>query len=131
MCKLGVYGTIAFCVLYGIIFTFAILFTCTPVEGFWHYFDVMWRLQNNVKCRNEGALIVACAAISSVQDFIICMLPILLIWNLQISKRQKFALCGIFGMGLITCFCGLMRTYYATKLYFCKSNTPSVYGLGS
>jgi hypothetical protein len=116
----GVYATIAFCAIYGVVFTFAILFTCTPIEGFWHYFDISWRIQNELVCRDEGALIVACAAISSVQDFIICLLPVLLIWNLQISKRQKLALCGIFGMGLITCFCGLMRTYYATKLYYCK-----------
>ncbi|EUC40350.1 hypothetical protein COCMIDRAFT_109065 [Bipolaris oryzae ATCC 44560] len=113
-----VYATIAFCVIYGVVFTFAILFTCTPIEGFWRYFDIAWRIQNELVCRDEGALIVACAAISSVQDFIICLLPVLLIWNLQISKRQKLALCGIFGMGLITCFCGLMRTYYATKLYY-------------
>lgn len=96
------------------------MFTCTPVEGFWHYFDLTWRLQNKLECRNEGALIVACAAISSIQDLIICLLPVILIWNLQISKRQKFGLCGIFGMGLITCFCGLMRTFYATKLYYCR-----------
>ncbi|EMD94642.1 hypothetical protein COCC4DRAFT_147404 [Bipolaris maydis ATCC 48331] len=113
-----VYATIAFCVIYGVVFTFVILFTCTPIEGFWRYFDIAWRIQNKLVCRDEGAIIVACAAISSVQDFIICLLPVLLIWNLQISKRQKLALCGIFGMGLITCFCGLMRTYYATKLYY-------------
>jgi hypothetical protein len=73
-----------------------------------------------VTCRNEGALIVACAAISLVQDLIICMLPVLLIWNLQISKRQKIGLFAIFGVGLITCICGILRTYYATKLYYCK-----------
>ncbi|RYN53376.1 hypothetical protein AA0114_g4435 [Alternaria tenuissima] len=113
-----VYGTIVFCIVYGIVFTFAIVFTCTPVVGFFRLFDIAWRLQNELTCRNEGALIVACAAISSVQDFIICMLPILLIWNLKIGKRQKMGLCAIFGLGMITCICGILRTFYATKLYY-------------
>jgi hypothetical protein len=93
--------------------------------GFFRLFDIAWRLQNELTCRNEGALIVACAAISSVQDFIICMLPILLIWNLKIGKRQKMGLCAIFGLGMITCICGILRTFYATKLYYCKIVTPS------
>lgn len=113
-----VWGTIIFCVGYGILFTFLIVFTCTPVIGFFHVFDMPWRLQNELHCRDEGAIIVACAAISSVQDLLICMLPIFLVWNLQISRRQKVALCGIFGMGLITCVCGIMRTYYATYVYY-------------
>ncbi|KAF1831661.1 hypothetical protein BDW02DRAFT_504756 [Decorospora gaudefroyi] len=113
-----VWGCIIFCVVYGVVFTFAIIFTCTPVVGFFHIFDIMWRLKNEVTCRNEGAIIVACAAVSSIQDFIICMLPIFLIWNLHISKRQKVGLCGIFGVGIITCVCGILRTYYATYLYY-------------
>lgn len=113
-----VWGTILFCIIYGVVFMFLILFTCTPFIGFFHIFDIAWRLQNELHCRNEGAMIVACAAISSVQDLLICLLPIFLVLNLQISRRQKVALCGIFGMGVVTCVCGIMRTYYATYVYY-------------
>lgn len=117
---------IVFCIVYGIVFTIAIVFTCTPVIGFFRLFDISWRLQNELTCRNEGALIVACAVISLFQDFVICLLPVLLIWNLQISKRQKIGLCAIFGVGLITCICGIMRTFYAAKLYYCKHLSPRI-----
>lgn len=113
-----VWGTMAFCIGYGILFTFLIIFTCTPVVGFFHIFDVAWLIKNPVHCRDEGAIIVACAVISSVQDLIICVLPMALVWQLQISSRQKIALCGIFGMGMVTCVCGIMRTYYATYVYY-------------
>lgn len=109
-----------FCVLYGIVFTFLIIFICSPVVGFFHIYDPVWRAVNEVHCHNEGAIIVACAAISTIQDLIICMLPIFLIWNLKITRRQRFALCGIFGMGLITSVCGILRTYYAAYVYYCK-----------
>jgi hypothetical protein len=96
-----VWGSIIFCILYGITFILVIAFTCTPANGFFRIFDIYWRVQNELTCRNEGAIIVAVASISTVQDFIICLLPIFLIWNVQIPKTQKFALCGIFGLGLV------------------------------
>lgn len=96
-----VWGTMILCIVYGILFSLLILFVCSPVIGFFRIFDAAWRMQNDLSCHNEGAIIVACAAISTVQDLVICALPVLLIWNLQIGKRQKIALCGIFGMGLM------------------------------
>lgn len=96
-----VWGTIVFCVLYGITFILLIAFTCTPAVGFFYVFDIAWRLQNELKCHDEGVIIVAVAAISTVQDFIIALLPVFLIWKLQIPKTQKLALCGIFGLGLM------------------------------
>lgn len=114
------WGSIILCALYGILFTLLIIFTCSPVVGYFHVFDIPWRFTNELHCFNEGAIIVACAAISTVQDLVICMLPIFLIWNLRITRQQRFALCGIFGMGIITCICGILRTYYATYVYYCK-----------
>lgn len=96
-----VWASIILCVLYAVTFILLIAFTCSPANGFFHVFDIAWRLQNELHCRDEGAIIVAVAAISTVQDFIICLLPVFLIWNLQIPKTQKFALCGIFGLGLV------------------------------
>jgi hypothetical protein len=96
-----VWGSIAFVIIYFISFTLAIVFTCTPVEGYWRMFDIMWRLQNEMTCRNEGAMIVGVVVVSTVQDFVICALPIFLVWNLQIPKRQKAALIAIFAMGLL------------------------------
>ncbi|KAF2849169.1 hypothetical protein T440DRAFT_519420 [Plenodomus tracheiphilus IPT5] len=112
------WGSIIFCSVYGILFCFLIIFTCTPVVGFFHVYDTVWRASNALSCHDEGAIIVACAAISTIQDLVICMLPIFLIWNLKITQRQRFALCGIFGMGLITTICGILRTYYATYVYY-------------
>lgn len=92
---------IVFVVVYCVVFTFVIIFSCSPVEGYWHLFDIMWRLQNEVKCHNEGAEIVSVVVVSTLQDLFICALPIFLVWNLHIPRRQKAALIGIFGLGLV------------------------------
>lgn len=131
-----VWASIAFVAAYGITFTFVIIFSCSPVVGYWRYFDIIWRLENELHCHNEGAEIVSVVVISTLQDFFICALPIFLVWNLHIPKRQKVALIALFGMGLLcvalhsglaeiegltgprTCVCGIMRTYYAIYVYY-------------
>ncbi|KAL5433010.1 hypothetical protein PMIN07_011401 [Paraphaeosphaeria minitans] len=113
-----IWGSIAFVIVYFFAFSLSIIFTCSPIEGFWHYFDINWRLSHQLKCNDEGALIVVVVVISTLQDFFLCALPVILIWNLQISRRRKAALCGIFGLGLLTCVCGVMRAYYAVSVYF-------------
>ncbi|ORY16421.1 hypothetical protein BCR34DRAFT_106096 [Clohesyomyces aquaticus] len=113
-----VWGLIVFVILYCIIFVLIIVFSCKPIEGFWHLFDIPWRLTNEVKCNDEAAGIVSVVIISTVQDFICAILPVFLVWNLQISKRQKAALIGIFALGLLTCVCGILRTYYAIYVYY-------------
>lgn len=95
------WGSIAFVVIYFFAFSFTIMFSCSPVEAYWRYFDVAWRMTHEFGCNNEGAEIVAVVIISTFQDFYICAFPVAIIWNLQISKRQKAALCGIFGVGLM------------------------------
>ncbi|KAF2177469.1 hypothetical protein K469DRAFT_603311 [Zopfia rhizophila CBS 207.26] len=112
-----VWASITSVVCYSVIFAFVITFSYTPVEAYWHLFDVSWRLRNELKGFNEGAVIVSVGVIGTLQDFFICALPIILVWNLQIPRRQKAALIGIFGMGLLTCVCGIMRTYYAIYIY--------------
>ncbi len=115
-----VWGSIVLCVIYGLVYILLIVFMCTPVAGYFYMFDLVWRSSHEMYCRNEGAIVVSCAIMSTVQDLVICMLPVLLIWNLQIAQRQKIALCGIFGLGLVTCVCGIMRSYYASYCFFCK-----------
>ncbi|KAF2120322.1 hypothetical protein BDV96DRAFT_567058 [Lophiotrema nucula] len=113
-----VWASILFVIAYCITFVFVIIFSCTPVSGYWHLFDLKWRLTHELKCHNEGAEIVAVVVISTALDFLICALPVVLVWNLQIPRRQKAALIGIFGLGLVTCVCGILRMYYAIYVYY-------------
>ncbi|KAF2024334.1 hypothetical protein EK21DRAFT_20975, partial [Setomelanomma holmii] len=113
-----VYAWIVFCIIYGVLFTLLIIFTYSPVVGYFHLFDISWRLKHELSYLDEGAIVVACAIVSTLQDLVICLLPVFLVWNLRMGKRQKAGLCGIFAIGLLTCVCGILRTYYATYVYF-------------
>ncbi|KAH7067848.1 hypothetical protein FB567DRAFT_411952, partial [Paraphoma chrysanthemicola] len=113
-----VWVTIAFVLSSAILFTFLIIFSYSPTEGYWHLYDSPWRRLNELKSLNEAAIIVSVTVIGTLQDLLICALPMTLVWNLQIGRRQKAALIAIFGVGLITCVCGIMRTYYAIYIYY-------------
>lgn len=105
----GVWACMAFCIASFVAFLLAVFFTCSPTDR-----------DNN--CNDEGAILVSATAVSTIQDIIICFLPIFLIQNLHMPRRQKLALAGIFGLGLITSVCGVMRLYYLVMVYYCKSS---------
>ncbi|KAF1950012.1 hypothetical protein CC80DRAFT_247354 [Byssothecium circinans] len=113
-----IWASMGFVIAYFVAFSIALITMCNPVEGYWRLFDASWRKHNKVNCHNEGAIIISAVVISTVQDFFICALPALLVWNLQIPKRQKLALIALFGMGILTSICGVMRTYYAVYVYY-------------
>ncbi|EMD94519.1 hypothetical protein COCC4DRAFT_204357 [Bipolaris maydis ATCC 48331] len=93
------------CILYFVSFIILIFFACSVAVG-------------RKDCAEEGPLIVSVTTVSTVQDLVICLLPTFLIRNLQMPKTQKLAVCGIFGLGLVTTICGIMRLYYSVYLYY-------------
>ncbi|KAL5114257.1 hypothetical protein ACEQ8H_007866 [Pleosporales sp. CAS-2024a] len=114
----SVWAMIAFCVVYAIIYALLLIFDCNPVVATFHIFDIVWLSRHEFTCHDEGAIVVSCAILGTIQDLIIYLLPIFLVWNLKMAKKTKIAVCGIFAIGLVTCVCGIMRTYYATHVYY-------------
>lgn len=96
-----VWGTILIIALFGIIFILVITFSYSPIEGFWRIFDIPWRLQNRMTSLDEGALIVSGTTLGAVHDIMVCALPIMLVWNLKMPRRQKIGLVFIFSAGVM------------------------------
>lgn len=99
----AVWAAIASVVVYFLYFFTALIFTCNPVETFWKQVDPAWFAQHKgkFKCHGEASNLIASAVVSVVHDFVACGLPAILLWKLQISKNQKLALGGLFGLGLL------------------------------
>ncbi|KAE9970252.1 hypothetical protein EG327_010349 [Venturia inaequalis] len=116
------YASIAFVIVYFITFSTDILLMCTPPSSFWLQSDSAWLKvhENDFHCQDEGVVLVISATISAFQDVLACCLPMVLLWKLQIPKRQKYALGAIFSAGIFLCICAVLRcvaifrTYYRT-----------------
>ncbi|KAL2867420.1 uncharacterized protein BJX67DRAFT_85348 [Aspergillus lucknowensis] len=85
-----IYASIAILVLYYIPALFIKIFFCHPISAYWY---------GGGKCMNQRNVIIADATISMASDFWILVLPIPMLWSLQMSLNKKLRVLGILGAG--------------------------------
>lgn len=83
---------------------FAALLQCTPVRKAW---DIAGTLPGS--CINVNALFFANAGLDIFQDTMIYLLPMRMLYHLQIPKRQKIALIVLFALGGFVILTGMVR----------------------
>lgn len=74
---------------------------CRPFKAYWMQFSPTWLETHKYKCGNEGYSLPFSAGLSVVGDFYTTALPLLLIVNLDLPRRQKAALYPLFGLGFM------------------------------
>jgi hypothetical protein len=88
------YSVMALTVATGIVFMFVLLLQCHPLTYFWD--------KNQQGHCVDWNVIIAMSWLWSVFaglcDFTVGILPIFLVWNLQMDRRTKFAVVGILGV---------------------------------
>ena len=95
------YVAMSITIAVGLLFFFFTVFQCSPVNHFWN------RMDPNGKCVDTNILIDIAYVYSvgaAVTDFTIGLLPAFIIWNLRMSRRDKFAVAGILGIGCMYVF---------------------------
>lgn len=79
-------------IVYTIWTVFGSIFACVPVRAFWDK-------EQPARCIDQFAMWFTNAAINILTDFAIIILPMPVIQNLNLAKRQKQLLIGIFAIG--------------------------------
>jgi hypothetical protein len=82
----------------------------SPVSAYW---TLSFTKQ---KCINEEAHVLAAGVINTVTDFIIVLLPIQTVRNLNLPKKQRAAVYLLFTGGLLASIAGAVRTYFTWRL---------------
>ena len=75
--------------------TFAVIFQCRPIKFNWD------RTIPGGHCINQNAFYVTGGSIGMVLDIWTLLIPIPMLWQLQMPRRQKFAFTAIFTIGLL------------------------------
>ncbi|CAJ2507426.1 Uu.00g086120.m01.CDS01 [Anthostomella pinea] len=91
---------------WGISFTFAVAFQCTPVSTLWEKFEYEYEPY----CVQVFPLYFGHAISDLILDVFIFILPIPHLWSLKMPQRQKLAVGGIFLLGAIVVAIGITRT---------------------
>ena len=67
---------------------------CTPISYNWNY------TIRGGSCGNAKAYAIYTASLNLVLDFVVVILPMYILWGLQMATRRKVAVSGMFSMGL-------------------------------
>ncbi|KAJ4301670.1 hypothetical protein N0V90_003763 [Kalmusia sp. IMI 367209] len=99
-------------VITGLVFFFISVLQCSPVNFFWEKFTMTGT------CVNVNVIIgiaYAYSAVAAVCDFTFGLLPIFLVWNLNMAKSQKIMLIPILSMGCVASVAVTVRMGYLLK----------------
>ena len=72
----------------------------------------------NATCRPEGVEAFIASILYCVSDVSVLVLPIPVIWRLDLSIRKRFEVTALLAIGLIATAAGCLRTYYVWRVYF-------------
>ncbi|KJK66333.1 P-type ATPase of unknown pump specificity type V [Aspergillus parasiticus SU-1] len=95
----------------GLVFWFMLTLQCQPVQYFWQ----RMRPGASGTCMNTDHLIdiaYVYSVFATLCDFILGLLPIALVWNLQMNTKTKAALAGILSLGCIASAAVIVRIPY-------------------
>ncbi|CZT49072.1 related to L-fucose permease [Rhynchosporium secalis] len=91
----------------GLVFCFTIIFQCRPIHDYWAV-----TIDPQPNCISQPITLLVAGIINTLTDLGTVLLPIRTVWTLQLPKRQVSAVILLFGLGLISCAAGIVRTYY-------------------
>lgn len=100
--RMILWAVIAVTAIVGLVFFFMLTLQCHPVEYFWQ--QVRPSVQGHGHCMDLDSIINVAYVYSVTAtccDFTLGLLPVFLVWNLQMNVRTKGALAGILGMGCV------------------------------
>ncbi|KAL2864488.1 putative integral membrane protein [Aspergillus lucknowensis] len=98
----------------GVLFT--TIFQCIPTRGFW---DKSITAHCGVNINN---FFIGNAVPNIITDWVLLILPLPYVWNIQRSAIQKTAICGVFALGGFICIISIVRLIVMLEAY----KVPSV-----
>lgn len=92
-------------------------FASMPITLFWQ----------NVFTINWGALNIVMAVLDLFFDIVILLLPLVAIYQLQVSRAQKLSIVALFWLGFVCVISSAMRIYYNYLYTLLGPDTPLEY----
>ncbi|KAL8948136.1 MAG: hypothetical protein Q9222_005647 [Ikaeria aurantiellina] len=87
----------------------ACIFQCTPV-------DYAWLRTGEGHCINTLLLFYISSAVTVVTDVIILLLPMPIVWKLQMPRAKRYGVLAIFLLGGFVCIASIVRFFYLHEI---------------
>lgn len=98
--KIIIWVVVSVVTAYSIFYFFIVIFQCRPTSYFWDRFDGL----HDGKCVSNGLVAGATYAHSSLSvwaDWTLALLPISLVWDLDMNPRTKISVAVILALGAL------------------------------
>jgi hypothetical protein len=114
--RITIYAAILFMVLISTAFLGVVIFQCSPVEWYWDYSpaDI-----SKGHCFNRNIIKATAnthASISFASDWVLGLMPVWLLWTVQISRNKKIGVAFMLSLGLLSGVAAIIRVFYIEKL---------------
>ncbi|KGO75344.1 hypothetical protein PITC_001980 [Penicillium italicum] len=104
---LATYILMGFLVILGLWTTLSGFFFCIPINAFWSPSAEI----RATKCLPATPVWFTNAALQTSTDMVILILPMPLLWKLQLPRRQKWGILVVFSLGIIAIATSVARMY--------------------
>ncbi|KAF2627422.1 integral membrane protein, partial [Macroventuria anomochaeta] len=106
----SVRGMIAFMLIHGLVFFLLVVFQCWPIRSIWD------KTITDAKCLPISAVIgFTGAGLSIMEDIIILLLPLPVVWKLQMSTRKKISVIFLICVGSFASITSIVRLKFVVK----------------
>ena len=97
------------------ILSFIMTFTqCRPYAKSWDPIGTpgyRWPVENTVKVALYSGIM------SVFMDWLLASIPIVMLWNMQISTTKRFGICTLVSLGYFSGICAIVRTVIADRVF--------------
>lgn len=88
----------------------AVLTSRSPIRAYWILDQVPGQ-----KCDNDAAMMQTCAVLNTLSEFVIAIMPIIIVYRLRIDPRQRWTVIGLLSLSFFVAFAGCFRSYFLWK----------------
>ncbi|GAM40104.1 hypothetical protein TCE0_034f12193 [Talaromyces pinophilus] len=120
-----IFGTMYFTIVLGVSILIADIFQCTPVA---YVYDTSIP---GGHCIKQGAFYVSTATMTIFTDLLVVVIPMIIVYSLQMPLRRKLMVVGILCLGLVATGVGAWRLDQLIEAFFPTSvNMDYTYSIG-
>lgn len=119
-------ATMSFYALCGFSFIFIVIYQCRPIA-------FLWDNSLHGKCIDRDTFVVLIfgnAVVSFITDGIFAIIPIVMIWNIQMNKKTKFSTGLVLSLGLSTSLINISRFFFIKSLKTMVNRPYKFYPIG-
>ncbi|PQE28968.1 integral membrane protein [Rutstroemia sp. NJR-2017a BBW] len=97
--------------LQGGLFCIILVFQCRPPQDYWKV-----TIEPQPNCINQASSLLVAGVINTLTDFLVVLLPIRAVSTCRLPPRQTMVVSFLFTLGFLSCFAGIIRTYYMWRV---------------